>query len=420
MFVYSLAVFYDRVNLAFYFIIKYTYSISVKGDPSFEFRVWSMIMLVYLDNSATTKPCAEAVQAVAYMMEDNFGNPSSLHEAGNRAHEAVEQARGATAKALGCEKEEVTFTSGGTEANNLALFGAARAGARKGRRIVTTKLEHESVLEAAQQLEREGFEVITLTPDRLGNISPAAVFEAVNSDTILVSMMLVNNEVGSVLPVETMRKAVRRAKAPALIHCDAVQAFGKLPVKPEQMGVDLLTVTAHKIHGPKGVGALYHKKGVRILPRTFGGEQEKRLRPGTEATPLIAGFGAAVEAFPDLAEQEAAVRELNVYARERLAQLNGVQIHSARDASPFILNLSALGVRSQTMIQHLSDRFQVCVSNGSACAKGKKSHVLTAMGLAPGEIDSALRASFCKTTTKEDIDVFVRGLRDGLSAIARA
>ena len=273
--------------------------------------------MAYLDNSATTKPDKAVADKIYEMLTVNFGNPSSFHKEGLNANLELRAAREKIANALSCESEEIYFTSGGTEANNLAILGAAEAGKRKGKRIVTTAIEHESVLQSVDELEKQGFEVIRLMPDKQGRITEQQVFDAVNSDTTLVSMMYVNNEVGSIMPVKSIKKAVKRANAPALIHIDCVQAFGKLEVKPSKLGADLVTVTAHKIHGPKGVGALYLKKGTRILPRVFGGEQEKKLRPGTEAIPLIAGFGVAADLIPDLKKQSEKIKEINTYARER-------------------------------------------------------------------------------------------------------
>lgn len=362
-------------------------------------------MTVYLDNSATTKPCDEAVVAINRMITENFGNPSSLHFLGISAMKEVINARESIAKKLDCEKDEIYFTSGGTEANNLAILGAAHKNRRKGNRIVTTAIEHESVMQSIDELEKEGFEVIRLMPDSEGKISLADMANAINKDTILVSMMYINNEVGSILPVEKIKKLVTRAESPALVHIDCVQAFGKVDVRPKKLGADLLTITAHKIHGPKGTGALYIKKGVNILPRTFGGEQEKKIRPGTEASPLIAGFGAAVDALPDLKEQSKKTKELNEYAKEKLSQIDGIIFNSGDDASPYIINIYVpTFMRSQTVLQELSANYGVCVSNGSACAKGKKSHVLTAMKLSDEIIDKSIRISFSRDNTKEDID----------------
>lgn len=369
--------------------------------------------MAYLDNSATTKPDKAVADKIYEMLTVNFGNPSSFHKEGLNANLELRAAREKIANALSCESDEVYFTSGGTEANNLAILGAAEAGKRKGKRIVTTAIEHESVLQSVDELEKQGFEVIRLMPDKQGRITEQQVFDAVNSDTILVSMMYVNNEVGSVMPVKSIKKAVKRANAPALIHIDCVQAFGKLEVKPSKLGADLVTVTAHKIHGPKGVGALYVKKGTRILPRVFGGEQEKKLRPGTEAIPLIAGFGVAADLIPDLKKQSEKIKEINAYAKEGLLTVPGVKINSGDDASDYIINLFVpTFMTSQTVVQHLSSKYGVYVSNGSACAKGKRSHVLTAMKLDDKIIEKSIRVSFSRTTTKSDIDEFVNAIRE--------
>ena len=369
--------------------------------------------MAYLDNSATTKPDKAVADKIYEMLTVNFGNPSSFHKEGLNANLELRAAREKIANALSCESEEIYFTSGGTEANNLAILGAAEAGKRKGKRIVTTAIEHESVLQSVDELEKQGFEVIRLMPDKQGRITEQQVFDAVNSDTILVSMMYVNNEVGSIMPVKSIKKAVKRANAPALIHIDCVQAFGKLEVKPLKLGADLVTVTAHKIHGPKGVGALYLKKGTRILPRVFGGEQEKKLRPGTEAIPLIAGFGVAADLIPDLKKQSEKIKEINAYAKEGLLTVPGVKINSGDDASDYIINLFVpTFMTSQTVVQHLSSKYGVYVSNGSACAKGKRSHVLTAMKLDDKIIEKSIRVSFSRTTTKGDIDEFVNAIKE--------
>ena len=369
--------------------------------------------MAYLDNSATTKPDKAVADKIYEMLTVNFGNPSSFHKEGLNANLELRAAREKIANALSCESEEIYFTSGGTEANNLAILGAAEAGKRKGKRIVTTAIEHESVLQSVDELEKQGFEVVRLMPDKQGRITEQQVFDAVNSDTILVSMMYVNNEVGSIMPVKSIKKAVKRANAPALIHIDCVQAFGKLEVKPSKLGADLVTVTAHKIHGPKGVGALYLKKGTRILPRVFGGEQEKKLRPGTEAIPLIAGFGVAADLIPDLKKQSEKIKEINTYAKEGLLSVPGVKINSGDDASDYIINLFVpTFMTSQTVVQHLSSKYGVYVSNGSACAKGKRSHVLTAMKLDDKIIEKSIRVSFSRTTTKGDIDEFVNAIKE--------
>ena len=370
-------------------------------------------MSVYLDNSATTMPTREVADKVYKMLTESFGNPSSFHQEGLNAYAEVRSAREAIAKSLSCEGDEIVFTSGGTEANNLAILGSAGANKRKGNRIVTTAIEHESVLESVSELEKQGFEVIRLEPNEAGNITKEQIFDAVNSDTILVTMMYVNNEVGSILPVEHIKKAVARAKAPALIHIDCVQAYGKYEIKPSKLGADLVTITAHKVHGPKGTGALYIKKGTRILPRVFGGEQERKIRPGTEASPLIAGFGTAVSQFPNLKEQEEKIKKLNEYARYELEKIDGVKINNPADSTSYILNVYIPSfMTSQTIVQHLSSQYDIYVSNGSACAKGKRSHVLTAMRLGDRVIDKSIRISFSRFNTKDDVDLLVSAIKE--------
>lgn len=374
-------------------------------------------MMAYLDNSATTRPCNECLKAVSNMLENNWGNPSSLHNLGINAMKEVILARSIIADSLDVSKDEIIFTSGGTEANNMALFGAVKARKRLGKRIVTTAIEHESVLQCAQQLEKEGFEVIYLKPDKYGNISKEQLFDAVNKDTILVSMMYINNEIGSVLPVQSIARAVKKADSPALIHIDCVQAYGKINISPKKIGADLITISAHKVHGPKGIGALYINKDSNLtdqnFAKTFGGEQEKKFRPGTESSPLIAGFAAAVKEITITANQKSHIKELNTYAKTMLSQIDDITFNSPDNASDYIINLYVpTFMRSQTIIQELSANYNVFVSNGSACAKGKRSHVLTSMGLNNEIIDKSIRISFSKYNTKKDIDQLVNALED--------
>lgn len=374
---------------------------------------------IYLDNSATTRVCEKSAEKVLELMTQCYGNPSSLHKKGLEAQREVAHARQAVAVSLGAQPREIIFTSGGTEANNLAVLGGAAAGRRRGKRIVTTAIEHPSVLEPMRQLEKEGFEVVFLTPDADGRVPEEAVLKAVTGDTILISVMAVNNELGSIQPIEVLKKAVKRAGAPALVHVDGVQAYGKLPLRPEKLGIDLLTVSGHKIHGPKGVGALYVSKNARILPRTFGGGQERELRPGTEAAPLIAGLGAAAEELPDWRQAYSRMEKLRDYTLQKLSGLEGVEVNSPVEGLPYLLNFSALGIRSETMLHFLAQR-GIYVSSGSACAKGKQSHVLKAAGLPDSRISSAIRVSFSRENTERDADALAEGVREGLASLARA
>lgn len=372
---------------------------------------------IYLDNSATTKVCPEAAEKALALMTGCYGNPSSLHSMGMDAQREVSAARRTIAEALQAKPEEIFFTSGGTEANNLAIFGAAAARKRAGNHIVTTAMEHPSVLGCMAELEKQGYAVTYLAPDGQGRISPEQIAAAISPETVLVSIMLVNNEVGSIFPVEAAAKAIARQKAPALLHVDAVQGFGKLPIRPRRMGIDLLSMSGHKLHAPKGVGALYVASGVRLLPRTFGGGQEKHLRPGTEAVPLIGAFGAAVRALPDYEQGLSAMRALQQEARERLGAIPGVTFHSPEDGLPYLLSFSTGSIRSETMLHFLSGK-GIFVSSGSACAKGAASHVLTAMKLPPAQSQTALRVSFSRWNQPADVQALAQAIEEGMDTLA--
>ncbi|MBK6089168.1 cysteine desulfurase family protein [Ruminococcus difficilis] len=371
----------------------------------------------YLDNSATTQVCQEAADAAYRMMRENYGNPSSLHKVGIQAETAVEEARGIIADALNVQPKTIYFTSGGTEANNTALFGAAQALRRRGDRVIVSAVEHSSVYESAKRLGELGFDVQFAPVTDRGVVDIDALKALLTDKTILVSIMTVNNETGAVQPIEQIAKLVHKNCPEALFHSDAVQAFGKLPVKPKKWGVDLMSVSAHKIHGAKGCGALYIRDGARILPLLYGGEQQKKLRPGTESAPLIAAFATAV-GFLNLSQNADHIRELNRCALEKLQALEGVTINSPTDALPYIINISVNGIRSETMLHHLEEN-GVYVSSSSACAKGKRSYVLEAMGLSDDRIDSSLRISFSRYNTTEDIDALIEGLQSGIATLQR-
>ncbi|MBQ9472076.1 MAG: cysteine desulfurase [Ruminococcus sp.] len=371
----------------------------------------------YLDNSATTAVCKAAADKALYMMTDNYGNPSSLHKMGIRAEEEVEKAREIIAGTLSVDSREIIFTSGGTEANNTAVFGAAQALRRRGDRVIVSAVEHPSVHESAKRLSELGFDVHYAPVDKDGAVDIEALKALLNNKTILVSVMAVNNETGTIQPIERVSKLVHKLSPEALFHCDAVQAYCKMPLKPQKYGVDLMTVSAHKIHGAKGAGALYIRSGARISPLLYGGEQQKKLRPGTESAPLIAAFGAAA-AEADIQADSGYIRELSSYALGLLRQTDGISINSPADALPYIINISAEGIRSETMLHHLEST-GVYVSSSSACAKGKRSYVLEAMGLSDSRIDSSLRISFSKYNTKEDIDALTAGLRTGIATLQR-
>ena len=370
----------------------------------------------YLDNSATTAVSKAAADTAYRVMTEAYGNPSSLHSKGMEAEAELNRARKAVAAKLKVSGEEVFFTSGGTEANNLALFGAAYANVRTRKKIIISSVEHSSITEAAKRLEDEGFEVVRISPKSDGTVRAGDVAAAADTNTALVSVMLVNNETGAVMPVADIFAAVKEKDEKILCHTDAVQAFGKLGIKAKALNADLISVSGHKVHAPKGVGALYIKKGVRLVARQYGGEQEKKLRPGTENLPAIAALGAACDEFDIEGNYEKAL-DLNAYAKEKLLAIDGVELNSPENALPYVLNISAGRVRSETMLHFLEER-DVFVSSGSACAKGKPSHVLSALGLGRERADSALRISFSKHNTKDDIDALCEGIALGLKVLA--
>lgn len=371
----------------------------------------------YLDNCATTVTSEKAAQKALAMMTSEYGNPSSLHRKGLRAELELTNAREIIAESLSVDASEIYFTSGSTESNNTVVFGVSNAKRRSGNKIVTTAIEHSSVMEACKKLESDGFEVIYLKPDESGVVPMSAFEDAVDENTILVCVMAVNNEIGSIQNIERIGKIVKRKNPDAIFHCDAVQAYGKMVLKPKKWNVDTLCVSSHKVHGPKGVGALYIKKGVRITPLLYGGEQQKKTRPGTECAPLIAAFSVAVNEF-DIANNREHAINLNNYLKSELKKLDCVTVNSADNALPYVLNISVKGIKSETMLHHLEED-DVYVSSSSACAKGKKSYVLKALNLPDDRIDTSLRISFSKYNTIEDVDAFLASLKKGIETLAR-
>lgn len=378
-----------------------------------------MKQLVYLDNSATTKPCGKAIQNITFALENVWGNPSSLYDFGFQAQTLVDEARKTVAVTLKCREDEIYFTGSGTESNNTAIIGAAESRKKRGKRIITTAIEHPSVLETAKRLQENGFEVIYLKPQSNGVISLDDFKNAINRDTILVSIMLVNNETGAIQPIKQAAQLIKESGAPALLHCDGVQAFGKLPINLYDLGVDLFTASGHKVHGPKGVGFLYIKKGVTIKPLLTGGGQEKNMRSGTESVPLIYGLKGAIEQIGNISENYKAQKELWLYAKQALLDTKLVTINSSDEVLPYILNVSVEGYRSETLL-HFLESYGVYVSSGSACAKGKGSYVLNEMGLNRRRVDSALRISFSRDNTKEDIDMLKSALISATQKLRRS
>ena len=368
--------------------------------------------MIYLDNSATTKPCREAVAAMTKAMTEDWGNPSALYGFGIDAARQLRQARHTVAAALRAEPDRVFFTSGGTEADNWAVFGTARRLGKRGRHIITTAIEHHAILNCMKELEAQGFAVTYLQPDSLGRISVEDLKAALRKDTILVSIMMVNNEVGSVMPIARMAKLTHRLCPDAIFHTDAVQGFLKVPFQAKALGTDLISVSSHKIHGPKGAGALYISPRLRAFPALLlGGGQEGGYRSGTEGTPAISGFAAACAAVSGTFRADSQrERTLIEEFAEKFAAIEGITVNGCHEA-PHVLSLAIPGVPVQNTINILQDQ-GICVSAGSACAKGHRSHVLSAMGLPPETIDSAFRVSISRDTTREDLEALFRVLRE--------
>ncbi len=368
-----------------------------------------MKQIIYLDNSATTKPCKRSVEYMNKALADNWGNPSSLHLLGMNAEDTVNASRKLVAKMLNAKESEIIFTSCGTEANNMALMSVL-ARKNRGNRIITTTIEHPSVLETAKRLESYGFEVIYLKPQSNGVISLDDLKNALNDKTLLVSIMLVNNEIGSIQPIEAAAKLTKQLSPFAYFHTDAVQAFGKMPINVAKLGIDMLTASGHKIHAPKGIGFLYKSQKCHIAPFITGGGQEKGMRSGTESVPLIASLQGAVEELPNPQVHLEKMREIYTYAKELLSSDGDITINSFDEGLPYILNISVPGYRSETLLHFLESR-EIYVSSGSACAKGNQSYVLKEIGLADKLIDSMLRISFSHTTGKQDIDKLYEALK---------
>ena len=375
--------------------------------------------MIYLDNSATTKPCDEAVEAMTKALTENWGNPSALYNFGIDTARLLRTARGQVAAALGAEPDRVFFTSGGTEADNWAVFSTAKRYGKKNKHIITTAIEHHAILHCMKELEAQGFEVTYLQPDSLGRITLDALKAALRKDTILVSIMMVNNEVGSVMPIEKMAKLTHRICPDAIFHTDAVQGFLKVPLSAKQLGADLISVSSHKVHGPKGVGALYISPRLKSFPAMLvGGGQEGNFRSGTEGTPAIFGFAAACAAgAATVREDIRQERQLLEDVMAQLSQLEGVSLNGAHEA-PHILSLSIPGVPTQNSINILQDH-GICVSAGSACAKGHRSHVLEAMRLSPEVMDGSFRISLSRHTTADELSTLVAVIREEILPRAR-
>lgn len=374
-------------------------------------------MAIYFDNAATTRVSEEAASAVLKAMREDFGNPSSSHSLGISANRILEEARAEIARAIGAKPKNIYFTSGGTEADNIAILSGAELMKRRGKHILTTAIEHEAVLKSMNELERLGFEVEYLKPDSTGRVSLESFENALRDDTVLVSIMLVNNETGAVQPVSEVAGLIKRRSLSAILHSDAVQGFLEVSFSVKSLGADIISLSAHKIHGPKGVGAIYVREGLRLPPRSFGGGQESDFRPGTESVPLIAGYGAAVKAGMASMEKDIALkRELKDEIKRRLKENIPEVVFVGTDDAPHILCVSIPGYRSEVLLNWLGAK-GIFVSKGSACKKGRRSHVLSAMGLDNAVVDGAIRLSFSAENTLEEAEFFISALKQAKSEI---
>lgn len=381
-------------------------------------------MEIYLDNSATTK-CYDCVkELVGKVMCEDYGNPSSMHKKGVDAERYIREAKETLAKLLKVQEKELFFTSGGTECDNLALIGCARANHRSGKHLITSSIEHPAILNTMQYLEQEeGFRVTYLPVDEEGCIRLEDLKQALCEDTILVSIMYVNNEVGSVQPIEEAVQIVKNYNKNILFHVDAVQGFGKYRIFPKRMGIDLLSISGHKIHGPKGTGVLYVNEKVKIKPILFGGEQQKNIRSGTENVPGIAGLGlAAKEIYRDLEVKVEQMRGLKAHFIAGLSKIDHVKIHGRYDetSAPHIISVGFAGIRSEVLLHTLEEK-GIYVSSGSACASNHPaiSGVLRGIGTEPEYLDSTLRFSFSEFTTKEEIDYTLETLYNCVPMLRR-
>ena len=371
----------------------------------------------YLDNSATTRVCPEAAEAAMRAMLDCYGNPSSTHTKGREAKKLLDAARKQVADALGCKSAELYFTSCGSESDNWAIIGGAEYMMRRGKHVITSAVEHDAVRKSMEELERRGFEVTYLKPEKSGAVSVEAVENALRADTILVSLMLVNNETGAITDISAISAMLRRNKSIALLHTDAVQAFMKLPFSAKTLGADMISISGHKLHAPKGIGALYISEKVKLKPYIHGGAQENGRRAGTEAMPQIAAFGAACAvAKQGFKENCAHIESLRKLAVEKLSE-NIPELQLIPGGASHILSISMPGWRSEVLMNFLEAK-NIYVSRSSACKKGGRSHVLEAMGLDAKVIDGAIRIGLCRYNTVEDVEALCSALAEARNTLA--
>lgn len=380
-------------------------------------------MEIYLDNSATTRCYQEVCDIMVKTMREDYGNPSSMHMKGVESEKYIKEASSSIAKTLKVNEKEIYFTSGGTESDNWALIGTALANQRKGKHIITTAIEHPAVSAPCEFLEKQGFTVTKLGVDSQGRISLEELEQAITPETILVSVMYVNNEIGTVQPIAEIGNLIKRKNPGTYFHVDAIQAYGKYRILPKKLKVDMLSVSGHKIHGPKGIGFLYIDEKVKIFPYIYGGGQQKGMRSGTDAVPQAAGLGVAAEKiYRNLEENVNHMRQLRDYFTEELQKIDQVVVHGAdgEECAPHIVSAAFVGVRSEVLLHTLEDR-EIYVSAGSACSTHKRSGspTLTAIGLPKNQMESTVRFSFCEDTTREELEKTLEVLREVLPMLRR-
>lgn len=375
-------------------------------------------MEIYLDNAATTKVCKAAADAAYDCMINCYGNPSSLHKKGLDAEKKVTEARKILADALNCKEDEIYFTAGSTESTIIGIEGVLSARKRAGKKIITTEIEHSAVKKTLAQMEKNGYEIITIKPRDNGAYDPMDFALAVDKDTVLVTVMLVNNETGLLLPCDKIGKLIRRANPDVVFHVDATQALGKIKITPAKWGVDIMSFSGHKIYAPKGIGALYLRKGLRIESPIVGGGQESGIRSGTHNVPGIAAFGAALcFMLPQMEQNMQHYKLLAARLKDGLSDLDNIAFNSNEYCMPWIVNLSVVGYRSEILLHYLEEK-GIYVSSGSACSVGKRNGVLSSLGINDARSDSALRVSFSYETTESDIDAFCASIHDAVKELA--
>ncbi|MDE5853374.1 MAG: cysteine desulfurase [Oscillospiraceae bacterium] len=374
--------------------------------------------MYYFDNAATTKVLKEVADEARDCMLNLYGNPSSLHKLGLEAENKMTASRKTIADVFGCKEKEIIFTSGATESTNIAIFGAAKKGKRKGNKIITTEIEHASVKHCIDELENMGFCIVRIK-SRDGRYYAEDIIDAVDEDTILVSVMHVNNENGLILPIEKIATGVKNKNNDVVVHVDGVQSFCKLPMDLSKSKIDLMSVSGHKINAPKGIGALYIRDGVKIPPHSFGGDHELGIRPGTEALPLIAAFASAAKInMTNMQKSIEHYKELKSHLLSRIKDNDEIKLNSKEDSVPYIVNISIEGIGSEIMLHFLESK-GFCVSSGSACSKSKKSGVLPHMGYSRERELTAIRISFSTENSKEQLDMLIDAILQGQENIMK-